>query len=242
MSRWKLAVVVLVIGAIIRILFPYFKIGREYIALKRAGKKTISDRLSEYGPEVDQRLTPLFQRQKVGYPPAEIVFIALKQEKMFEVHAKNPEGDFKKIRSYPILAASGNLGPKLREGDRQVPEGLYRIELLNPNSLYHLSMRVSYPNEVDRKQAKKEGRTNLGGDIMIHGNQVSIGCIALGDQASEDLFVLAAKAGIEKIRVIISPVDFRKTRLPAEATDLPTWTPPLYEEIKAELDRFKCDS
>ena len=84
----------------------------------------------------------------------------------------------------PILAASGVSGPK-REGDKQVPEGFYRIELLNPNSRYHLSLRVNYPNADDLERARQDGRalSTLGGDIMIHGGSASIGCLALGDPA-----------------------------------------------------------
>jgi murein L,D-transpeptidase YafK len=71
--------------------------------------------------------------------------------------------------------ASGKAGPKLREGDGQVPEGIYRIDGLNPNSSYHLSLKLNYPNDFDLEQARTEGRTELGGDIFIHGKAVSIG-------------------------------------------------------------------
>ena len=138
----------------------------------------------------------------------------------------------------PILAASGELGPKQREGDQQVPEGIYRIEWLNPNSSYHLSMRVSYPNEFDRAQARIEGRSNLGGDIMIHGNAVSLGCLAMGDEVAEDLFVLAADVGIENITVILSPVDFRTKSQPANITNLPAWSAELYDQVKRRLREY----
>ena len=113
------------------------------------------------------------------------------------------------IRNYPILAASGHAGPKLRQGDLQVPEGVYRIEHLNPNSSYHLSMKVSYPNAFDRRMAARDGRTRLGGDIFIHGKDVSIGCVALGDRAIEELFTLVAETGHAKVKVIIAPNDLR---------------------------------
>jgi murein L,D-transpeptidase YafK len=123
----------------------------------------------------------------------------------------------------------------LREGDRQVPEGIYPIELLNPNSRFHLSLRIGYPNPFDRAKAKDEGRQRLGGDIMIHGNSVSIGCLAMGDPAAEDLFVLAADTGIKHITVILSPVDFRTGAALPDTEKLPAWTKPLYQEIKARL-------
>lgn len=121
----------------------------------------------------------------------------------------------------------------------QVPEGFYAIESLNPNSAYHLSLRVSYPNAQDRLQAKAEGRTKLGGDIMIHGKALSAGCLAMGDEAAEELFVLAALTGIDRIRVILSPVDFRKTELPADLPPLPAWVSTLHASLKTELLKFK---
>jgi murein L,D-transpeptidase YafK len=203
------------------------------------GKKTVSDHLSEYGQTVRQRLHPYFQAVKMSYPPGRIVLVGLKQEKRLEVWACGSDGQFKFIRAYPILAVSGRLGPKLREGDCQVPEGLYRIESLNPNSMFHLSLRIDYPNDFDRNQAKRDGRVNLGGDIMIHGGSTSIGCLAMGDEAAEDLFVLAAQTGIENVSVILSPVDFRVTDLPELTYALPHWADILYSEIEHELLRLR---
>ena len=79
------------------------------------------------------------------------------------------------------------LGPKLREGDRQVPEGVYTIANMNPNSISHLSLALSYPNDFDRARAAEDGRADntLGGSIMIHGGSGSIGCMAVGDEAAE---------------------------------------------------------
>lgn len=140
----------------------------------------------------------------------------------------------KLIRTFPMLAASGKLGPKLRFGDLQVPEGFYRIDSLNPNSAFHLALHVSYPNEFDRAQAARENRGALGGQIMIHGSNGSIGCLAMGDEAAEDLFVLAAETGIENIEVILSPVDFRVRDAP-QAAPRPAWIANLYSQIKAAL-------
>jgi murein L,D-transpeptidase YafK len=145
------------------------------------------------------------------------------------------DGRLRFLRAYPIIAASGRLGPKLAEGDRQVPEGLYKIESLNPNSLYHLALRIGYPNAFDRKKGKLDGRTDLGCDIMIHGSDASIGCLAMGDQAAEDLFILVAETGIENIDVILSPVDFRLRDLPPDMPPVPEWTSEIYEDIRNEL-------
>lgn len=202
------------------------------------GRKTVQDRLEQYGHTVQERLFPYFEATKTSYPPKQIVLVGLKHEKILEVWACGQENRFSLIRTYPILASSGRLGPKLREGDRQVPEGLYRIESLNPNSMFHLSLRINYPNEFDHKQASLENRSNLGGDIMIHGSNASIGCLAMGDKVAEDLFILAAEIGIDNISVILSPVDFRKRTFPEVTHPLPEWTDVLYEQIKQELSKL----
>src|SRR5580765_5166316 len=78
---------------------------------------TIAERLEQYGPAARARLAPYFQKQAVAYPPSQVVFIGLKQEKLLQVYARSGTNGFAWIRSYPILAASGGIGPKLREGD-----------------------------------------------------------------------------------------------------------------------------
>lgn len=237
-SKRVLILIFTVLAIVVLIDYPSLRWLRECVVLRVSGKKTVSDRLSEYGQIVEGRLLPCFERANVSFPPDEVVFLALKQEKQFQVYARNSDGPFQNICAYSIFAASGKSGPKLKEGDRQVPEGIYRIESLNPNSLYHLSMKVGYPNAFDREIAAREGRTNLGGDIMIHGNQVSIGCIALGDQASEDMFVLVARTGIEKVKVIISPIDLR-TRPRSDVIPEKSWVSGLYDKIEQEMRLLK---
>ncbi len=212
------------------------KIWELWHALHSGGAATVASRVREFKVPVAGRLGPDFKRAGVPYPPARLVLVGLKQERRLELYAAGKEGHLSWIRSYPILAASGHLGPKLREGDLQVPEGLYGIEYLNPNSSYHLSLKVSYPNAFDREQAARENRTQLGGDIMIHGEACSVGCLAMGNEAAEDLFVLAALTGVEAISVILSPVDFRVASFPrAAAGPLPSWTAPLYLQIQKAL-------
>ncbi|MBN1975045.1 MAG: L,D-transpeptidase family protein [Sedimentisphaerales bacterium] len=199
---------------------------------------SVTDRIEQYGSKVHVRLRPHFESAGVNYPPDEVILVGLKQEKMLEVWARNRNTDFKKIREYPILGSSGVLGPKLREGDKQVPEGIYRIESLNPNSRFHLSLRLNYPNEFDLQHAEAEGRTQPGGDIMIHGSSVSVGCLAMGNEAIEELFVIAAETGIKNIKVVLAPVDFRKTETPQNDT-LPIWTNELYSQIREELRQLE---
>ena len=205
------------------------------LARQKFVKYSVEDRLREFGDAARGRWSAHFQAAGVtNYPPQRLVFVALKQERMLEVYA----GDAAKlhfIRRIPILAASGGPGPKLREGDRQVPEGIYEIELLNPNSAYHVSLRLNYPNAFDRTQAANDGRTQLGGDIMIHGRSVSVGCLALGDEAAEDVFTLAADTGLTNITVICSPADFRKSSALRPPPAAPAWTAALYQQIAAQF-------
>jgi len=173
----------------------------------------------------------------VAFPPHKIAIVAFKDAKILELYAANNDQSWRLLKAYPVLAASGKPGPKLREGDQQVPEGIYRVESLNPNSRFHLSLHLDYPNEFDRLLAERDGRINLGGDIMIHGNSVSIGCLAMGDEAAEDLFVLAALVGLEKIQVVICPTDFRRTPEYSHASG-PEWVAELYELLRDELRQF----
>ncbi len=198
---------------------------------------TIESRIKEFGTEARQRWAPYFKKASVSYPPDNIVLYYTKSKRILEVFA-TPRGEkkIKSIRSLNVLAASGVMGPKLKEGDNQVPEGLYRIELLNPNSAFHVSLRVSYPNAFDRQKALLDKRQRLGGDIMIHGSRVSIGCLAMGDEVAEDLFTLAVDAPFKNWKLILSPVDFRTESIHDSSLEkLPKWTPELYKILKDEI-------
>jgi len=219
-------------------LFLAFLISMIATVRSQATGKTVEDRVAEFGDVVRARLAPRFEAAGVSYPPRDLTFVGIKDERRLDVYAAGADGVIRYICAYPVLGASGLLGPKLREGDRQVPEGIYRVPELNPNSDFHLSIRLNYPNEFEQAQGAKEGRTNLGGDIMIHGDSRSRGCLAMGDPAAEDLFVLAALTGIENITVILTPVDFRIGRSPELPGTPPAWTPELYERIKRELARY----
>jgi hypothetical protein len=139
------------------------------------------------------------------------------------------------VKSWRVLGASGDVGPKLREGDRQVPEGVYAIESLNPMSRFHLALRVAYPNDFDRARGAEDGRTELGSDIMVHGSDVSVGCLAMGDEGAEELFVVAALVGVENVSILISPCDLRVEPDAKPPADTPPWTAALWAEIGASL-------
>jgi len=209
------------------------------VPMKADDVKTIDDRVTEFGEIVRQRLVPNFEAAGVSYPPARIALLGFKTERVIEVYAADTNGNTRFICEYPLLAASGRLGPKLREGDRQVPEGIYRVRELNPNSRFHLSLWLSYPNDFDLAHAVEEGRNQPGGEIMIHGDDVSSGCLAVGDEAAEDLFVLAALTGIDNVTVILAPVDFRQRSLPNLSETIPDWSRELYDDLKCELALYR---
>ncbi|MDR2863244.1 MAG: hypothetical protein LBV54_05145 [Puniceicoccales bacterium] len=204
------------------------------IAARIGQPATTESRLAQYGEAVRLRLAPTFHQADVAYPASRLTLICLKEEKQVELWAGEAAGPMHYVKTYPVKAASGHAGPKLREGDQQVPEGLYSIESLNPNSRYHLALRVNYPNADDLARARKEGRKNLGGDIMIHGKAVSIGCLAMGDDAAEELFVLAAHTGVKNIRVLLCPCDLRTRNFDAPL-NAPAWTTSVYSDLKIAL-------
>ena len=208
-----------------------------FVKSKTTAKYTTNARLEQFGSAVQARLLPHFEKAGVPFPPQAITLLAFKDSKHVELYAPDTQGAWQLITTYPIRAASGNLGPKLKEGDRQVPEGVYAIELLNPNSLYHVSLRLNYPNAFDQEMAATEGRTQLGSDIMIHGKAASIGCLAMGDSAAEELFALAAWAGKENVKVLIAPTDFRMN-VPQIDANLPAWSEALYERLRVELAQY----
>ena len=200
------------------------------------GGYSVQGRLAQYGPVVRKRLAQDFQRADCPYPPAGLLLVALKQEKLLEVWVRpETDKDYVLLKVYPIQGLCGGLGPKLVEGDGQVPEGIYLIDWLNPNSHYHLSMHIDYPNEYDKARAVEDGRENLGGDIMIHGGSASAGCLAMGDETAEDLFVLAAETGLANVEVILCPFDFQVHDLPAKTDQQPGWVMELYRIIKQRL-------
>lgn len=215
---------------------PQAQIRQNYIPpIDPIGQRTVEDVLQIYGANATRKLNTYFVRANVSFPPKEITLVALKQEKKLELWARDNK-EFRLIHTYNIQAASGVAGPKLRLGDKQVPEGIYRIDGLNPNSHYHLSMKLNYPNEFDLFHAEMEGRTEPGSDIFIHGRAVSIGCLAMGDETIEELFVLTAQTGAENVKVVIAPHDPRLYPLKADSEQLPLWTTELYANISREIN------
>ncbi len=143
--------------------------------------------------------------KKINKDNFELFFRVFKQDKSVEVWLKSKgEKEYKLFKTYSICSSSGLLGPKRHQGDNQVPEGFYSVSVYNPYSNYYLSLGVSYPNQSDRMI----GKNNLGGDIMIHGNCVTVGCIPLTDTYIKEVYVLAVEAknnGQQTIPIHIFP-------------------------------------
>lgn len=136
----------------------------------------------ELPPEL---LSLLEQKKMPKYSP--IVMRLFKEEAELEVWKQDTSGRFQILKTYPICRWSGDLGPKLYEGDRQAPEGFYTItpELMNPNSNFYLSINLGYPNTFDRANKRN------GSFLMIHGDCWSSGCYAMTDEQISEIYSLA---------------------------------------------------
>ena len=206
------------------------------------GRATVAERVVEFGPSVERRVRPAVEKAGLTYPPEELTLVAFKDQRVLWVYARNSSSteaprQWVPIKSYPVLGQSGGLGPKLKEGDYQVPEGLYRAESLNPNSRFHLAIRVNYPNVEDQERGAEDGRDDLGSDIMIHGGDSSTGCLAMGDEAAEELFILAAHAGVESVQILLCPGDLRLKNF-AVPEGAPAWVADRYAKLKEALSAF----
>jgi murein L,D-transpeptidase YafK len=149
---------------------------------------TREDRVAAARARCGAKVAQLCASAGVSYPPRELFLRAFKTERELEAWGRSDDGPLRLLATWPVLASSGDPGPKRREGDRQVPEGCYRVAVFNPLSNFHLSLGLDYPNASDLVRSNAAAP---GSDIYIHGGAVSIGCLALGDDAIEELFLLA---------------------------------------------------
>lgn len=186
------------------------------------------------GATVRQR----FADAGLKYPPHEIFLRAFKREMELEVWARNGDGPFRKVATYAITAPSGDPGPKRREGDRQVPEGCYTIEVFNPKSRFHLSLGLDYPNESDRILSDHE---KPGSEIYIHGGAVSIGCLPLGDAVIEEVYLAALDSQTHEqpgIPVHIFPMRMSGTAWKTFAREKPELRA-FWEQLQPIYDAFE---
>ncbi|MBN2056565.1 L,D-transpeptidase family protein [bacterium] len=173
------------------------------------------------------------------FPPRRIYLQAFKRERQLAVWGQGSDGSFVLLKTYPVCSMSGDLGPKLQQGDSQVPEGCYHVDRFNPASNFHLSLGLDYPNETDRQRSAGK---NPGGDIFIHGACVSIGCLAMGDAAIEELYTLAVLVrdqGQRAIPVHIFPgrMDEEGWKALSTTAQYETWQP-LWEQLRNVFRAF----
>lgn len=245
-NKAQLRIAIIVAGLVLSLVF-LLVIGRSFIknlpSIQHArGEHSVEEMLQAYSGPARGRLKAQFDAAGLQYPPAEVILLGLKQERMLQVYANRAIGaPMIFVGQYPILGASGGPGPKLKEGDCQVPEGFYNFTL-EPNTPYHLALRLNYPNPDDWQHAKDDGRDSPGCDILIHGSNCSIGCLAMGDPASEDLFVLASDAGPTNCLVVLVPHDFRTNPDKAPPVESPAWVSELYEKLVDALNALPSTS
>lgn len=148
------------------------------------------------------------QIKSVGVDPDhyELFIRAFKFEEDVEVWVKDKDSSsYIFLTKYKFCSNVGYLGPKRKQGDLQIPEGAYYLSKFNPESNYHLSLKVSYPNKADSIKGYKP---DLGGMIFIHGGCNTIGCIPITDNYIRELYVLSLQArflGQEHIPIHILP-------------------------------------
>ncbi|HEY4199069.1 MAG TPA: murein L,D-transpeptidase family protein [Devosiaceae bacterium] len=168
-------------------------------------------------------------------PGAGMMVRIFKQDSQLEIWKQSSSGDYKLLTTYKICAWSGDLGPKVKEGDRQAPEGFYNITpaLMNPNSGYYLSFNTGYPNKFDRSY----GRT--GSNLMVHGDCSSAGCYAMTDESIADIYALARESfrgGNKSVQLEIYPFRMTPENL-AKVSTSPNMA--FWKNIKQGYDQFE---
>lgn len=212
-----------------------YSFGRSYwypICIKIRGAKTTS-----------AVITKIKEHAKYDYDLDRwetLTLLCFKDERKIEVWVAEKSAQKRLVREFPFTGFSGKLGPKLREGDRQIPEGIYKIEYLNPNSSYHLSMKINYPNDFDIEKGISDDRKKLGHDIFIHGKSATVGCIPIGDSNIEELFFMVAVTGVSNVQVIIAPYDMRKQKRDIEIPEI-GWEHELYSRIESSLKLYEAE-
>jgi hypothetical protein len=195
---------------------------------------TVNQAMQRFGPSAREALKKRFAKAGIAYPATKITMIALKQERMVYLFVENKSPVF--IGSYPLSTFSGKLGPKLRQGDLQIPEGVYEIN--GRAASFRLALKVKYPNAFDSRMASQDKRTALGSDILVHNGTVSTGCLVLSMPNMQELFIAASDVGVSNVSLIIVPCNLLKSPPGTDFSRQPNWVPHLYESLKKTLERY----
>lgn len=183
---------------------------RFLLVLTLLSTSSSADKLKEIRARRAGDVKALVEKVGLTYPVDEVYLRGFKKERTLELWASRAGQPMVMVKSWPFCAASGELGPKRKEGDMQVPEGLYEVPQFNPTSNFHLSMKVSYPNASDRLRGDQK---RPGGLIYLHGNCASIGCIAIEDEPIEEVYLISIDAKRRPIRFDIFPAKLTKEGL-----------------------------
>jgi len=171
--------------------------------------RRITGKVNDIFERTEDSVKIQFQKQQFAWPPVAMYVRSFKYDRQLEVWVKgNLSEPFRLFKIYKVCMQSGTMGPKRMEGDYQVPEGFYHINDLNPNSLFHLSLGLNYPNASDKILGDS---IRPGSNIYIHGNCVSTGCIPISDEPIEEVFFIASvvkEQGEEFIPVHVFPVRY----------------------------------
>ena len=232
----KITLAIVSLGLFILVFLQYGRNSYVPMVKKIVSNETIASIKKKIETGVLERLSSVMDVQERSQLPKTLALVGLKEEQVLEVYALEGEST-RLLRSYPFTGFSGELGPKLEQGDLQIPEGIYKVEYLNPNSAYYLSMKINYPNEFDIKKSKFSELKRMGDNIFIHGKSTTVGCIPIGDEAIEELFLLVEHALENEVKVIISPRDFRLGKVYPSIENI-EWEEELYKEIEKELKSF----
>jgi murein L,D-transpeptidase YafK len=193
------------------------------------------DRVAEAKARRSAEIHTMLAAVGLSDAPAELHLRAFKKERVLEVWGAAKRGDpMVLIKQYSFCAASGDLGPKRKEGDLQVPEGFYVVPEFNPTSSYHLSMKVSYPNASDKVRSDQR---RPGGLIYLHGSCASIGCIAIEDGPIEEVYLIARATRRQPVTFDIFPFRMSADAL-ASVADSPH--APFWLELKAGFEAFEA--
>lgn len=151
-------------------------------------------------------VSDLLVKNAIDMDSLNIYLCVYKSEQKIALWAKNnSDSCYAFIKEFEICSSSGVLGPKRKQGDYQVPEGFYFIDRFNPYSSFYLSLGINYPNASDRILGESG---NLGDNIFIHGDCVTIGCLPITNDKIKELYIFcteAKNAGQAKIMVSIFP-------------------------------------
>lgn len=198
-------------------------------------------RIREAYTEKEKSVVKTLAGHSISRDSLRIYLRAFKAEKTVELWAKNiNDSSFLLIKKLPICEISGNIGPKRRYRDLQVPEGFYHITQFNPYSKYYLSMQINYPNASDSIRGYKGQLGNL---IFVHGECVSSGCIAINNDQIKELFVYCIEAynsGQKEIEITIYPThltDANHARLTTAYSKNKDYTS-LWADLKKSYDGF----